>query len=482
MKFHIRSFLLIISCLIATSFQVRAQVDAKVFSLKDLQEAVLTNHPIVKQAYLLNDVAQTKIKQALGKFDPKLESNFNRKQFGDKDYYSNWQNELKVPLWLAGADLKLSYDKNYGDYINPQYYTGREGLGGLGLNIPIGQGLIIDERRNTLKQAKAMVRYAEADQVKQILTVWFDAVKEYWNWYFTYQQYKLIENGVQLADVRYNAIVKQAVLGDKPAIDSVEAFIMVQDRKIQLTKLEVELQNSNIILSNYLWGEDNTPMELPEYAIPQNPDSTYNELEKIKLGELMEKALSTHPEIQKLNAKGEQYDLEKAFRREMMKPKVDISGTLLTRRNTFGDYEPGKYDFRWENYKVGVNVVFPLFLRAERGKLEEAKIKRQEIDYDLFQMNRSINNNITTSYNMLSGYKRQLLQQDKNLLNQQLLLTAELQKYDLGESTLFLINNRESKLIDMKIKKEDLVSSYQKKIAEMYYKAGTMQELSDTKL
>ncbi|PZP50229.1 MAG: transporter [Pseudopedobacter saltans] len=466
-----------LSFFLTVSFYANAQVDtAKIFSIKDLQEAVLTNHPIVKQAYLLKDAAQTRIKQALGKFDPKLESSFARKQFGNNDYYSNWQNELKVPLWLAGADLKLSYDKNYGEYTNPQYYTGRDGLGGLGLNIPIGQGLIIDERRNTLKQAKTMARYADADQVKQILTVWFDAVKDYWNWYYTYQQYVLIKEGVQLADVRYNAIVKQAVLGDKPAIDSVEAFIMVQDRKIQLTKLEVELQNASIVLSNYLWGEDNSPVELPSYAVPQSPDSTYNELERVKLGSLMEYALNSHPEILKLNAKGEQYDLEQAFRKEMLKPKVDISGSLLTRRNTFGDYNPGQYDFRWENYKVGVNVVFPLFLRAERGKLEEARIKRKEVDYDLFQMNRNINNTITTSYNMLVGYKRQLLQQDQNLQNQQLLLTAELQKYELGESTLFLINNRETKLIDMKVKKEDLLSSYQKKIAEIYYKAGTMQD------
>ncbi|RZK66353.1 MAG: transporter, partial [Pedobacter sp.] len=48
-------------------------------------------------------------------------------------------------------------------------------------------------------------------------------------------------------------------------------------------------------------------------------------------------------------------------------------------------------------------------------------------------------------------------------------------KFTLGESNLFLINSRETKLIDMKIKQESMISSYQKTIAELYYKAGTRQ-------
>ncbi|WP_308199011.1 TolC family protein [Chitinophaga sedimenti] len=63
--------------------------------------------------------------------------------------------------------------------------------------------------------------------------------------------------------------------------------------------------------------------------------------------------------------------------------------------------------------------------------------------------------------------------QVKSIANQELLLNGEAAKFDLGESTLFLINTRESKLIDMKIKREEMISGYQKALAELYYKAGT---------
>ena len=77
---------------------VRPGDTARVFSLQDLAELVFANHPIVKQAALLSEEARAQVLQARGGFDPKLGSNFHRKQFGGTDYYNNWGNELKIPL------------------------------------------------------------------------------------------------------------------------------------------------------------------------------------------------------------------------------------------------------------------------------------------------------------------------------------------------------------------------------------------------
>jgi outer membrane protein TolC len=136
---------------------------------------------------------------------------------------------------------------------------------------------------------------------------------------------------------------------------------------------------------------------------------------------------------------------------------------------------PDYYDFNRGNYKFGFEFAFPLFLRAERGKLKQVKIKQMELDYDIQQSGREIKNNILTSYNDLSAYESQLKVQVQSINNQQTLLKGEAQKFDLGESTLFLINSRETKLIDMKIKRESMIAGYQKTLAELYYKAGTRQ-------
>ncbi|UEG54291.1 TolC family protein [Mucilaginibacter daejeonensis] len=472
-------FWLILFCTTATRAQNQIKADTgKVFSINDLQVMVFRYHPIIKQAALLTDAARANVLQSLGYFDPNLKAGFARKAFGGTDYYNDWTSELKVPLWLAGADLKVGYDRNVGTYTNPQTTTGTSGLSGVGLSIPLGQGLIIDARRNTLRQSRIMVRYAEAERVKQINATWYEIAKDYWNWYYTYRQYVLNREGVDLAQQRFNAVSKQTIIGDKAPIDSVEAYVTVQERQIQLEKNRIELQNARLVLSNHLWNEQGNPLELPEDAIPQRLNGMVDHVAKNVLDTLVGQAAQQHPELVKLRTKGAQLDVERLYRQEMLKPKINVSGTLISNRRDFNGYVSDKYDFNWNNNKVGLEFAFPLFLRAERGKLREVKIKQLELDLDIKQSGREIRNNILTSYNDLQAYEKQLSIQTQSVNNQNLLLQGENQKFSLGESTLFLINSRETKLIDMRIKLESMISGYQKTLAELYYKAGTRQALA----
>jgi len=456
--------------------QQRATLDSgRVFTLKDLEELVFFNHPIVKQAGLLSEEAKAKVLTAWGEFDPALKSHFGRKIFGGSEYYNNWSNELKVPLWFAGADLKIGYDRNVGTYTNPETRTGIPGLTGLGLNIPIGQGLLVDSRRNTLRQSRVMVNYAEAQKIQQINKVWFDAVKDYWNWFYAYRQYELIREGTDLAITRYQAIRNQTLLGDKPAIDSVEAAITVQERSLQLEKMSVELANTRLVLSNHLWSDRAEPLELPLNAFPQPADQLLGQVDKTHINTLVGSGVSDHPQLSMLKYKGLQLEWEHRYRREMLKPKLNFSGSLLTSRTGFNGQVPDNYELQWSNYKLGVDFSFPLFLREQRGKLREVQVKQWSLNYDVQQTGREIRTNILSAYNALKAYEAQLALQAKSIDNQQILVSGELAKFDLGESTLFLINSRETKLIDMRIKMAEIISGYQKTIAEIYYAAGTSQ-------
>ena len=450
---------------------------SKIFELEDLQMLVFRYHPVIKQAALLSESARANVLQSLGYFDPELKAGFARKLFGNTEYYNKWNSELKIPLWLAGADLKVGYDRNVGSYVNPESRTNSQGLSAVGLSIPLGQGLLIDARRNTLRQAKIMVEYAEAERLKQINAVWYGAAKDYWNWYYAYKQFALINEGLKLAERRFTALSRQTLMGDKPAIDSVEAYITVQERIIQKEKMKIELQNAQLVLSNHLWNENGNPLELPLDAVPENIDAARAKPNPLLLDTLIGQAANEHPELVKLRTKGAQLAVERSYRQELLKPKLNVMGNLISSRTDFNSVIPGYYDFNWSNYKVGIEFAFPLFLRSERGKLREVKIKQQELNFDLQQYGRTIRNDITTSYNDLSAYAAQLAVQIKSIQNQQILVTGENQKFNLGESTLFLINSRETKLIDMKIKQESMVAGYQKTLAELYYKAGTRQNI-----
>ena len=444
---------------------------ARVFSLQDLADLVFANHPVVKQAALLSADAQAQVQQARGGFDPKLGSGFDRKLFGGTDYYNLWGNELKVPLWPGGIELKASYDRMVGTYVNPEHRTPLNGLAGVGLSVPLGQGLLIDARRSTLRQARIMVTAAEADKVKQINEVWLQAAKDYWNWYYAYQQSVLIQEGVNLADTRFRATSQRAILGDQAPIDSVEARITVQDRLVQSEQLQVELQNARLVLSNHLWNKDAQPLELPTYAVPQVP--RLNAVDTIQFAQLQDLASNRHPTLIKLDAKIRQLGIEERYQREMLKPVINVTGSLLSRGDFYRSEIPGYYDVGWNNYKLGVDFAFPLFLRKERGKLQQTRLKVLDATLEQQQSRRTIVNQVKAVYNTLKAYERQLTVQAQTIANQRTLLQAELQKFELGESTIFLVNNRETKLIDLRLKQESMRASYEKTLAELYYYAGT---------
>ncbi len=457
--------------------EVRPADTAKVFSLQDLADLIFANHPIVKQAALLSEEGRSQVLQARGGFDPKLEADFHRKLFGGTEYYNNWGNQLKVPIWPGGIDLKASYDRFVGVYTNPETRTPLNGLAGIGLSVPIGAGLFIDARRSTLRQAKALLSAAEADRVKQINEVWLQAAKDYWNWYYSYQQNQLIREGVALASRRFEATARKAQIGDQAPIDSVEAQITVQDRQVQSTQLIVELQNARLLLSNHLWNKDGQPVELPDYAVPQTP--ALDTVSRQQYQQLAQQAAANHPTLLKLDAKIAQYRIEESYRREMLKPKLNLTGTLISQGNFYQNEVPAYYNFGLDNYKLGADFAFPLFLRAERGKLQYARIQLKEFALEKQQSQRTIGTQVGNVYNTLKAYEQQLRIQAQAIKNQRILLLAELAKFELGESTIFLINARESKLIDLRIKQESLRSSYEKSRAELYYYAGTRSKTAE---
>ncbi len=441
------------------------------FGYEDFKNLVLKNHPTVKQANLFPRDAEAEIMQAKGAFDPKLTSYFDRKAFKDIDYYNRWDNVLKIPTW-SGVDFKVGYERNSGKYLLEEESSQ---LLVAGLSVPIGQGLIIDARRNTLKQAQLGKNYAEAERQKLINSTVFYAAKSYWDWWFSYQQLQLIREGYDLANKRFIATRERARVGEQATIDSVEAKITLQDREVAVQQAIIDLQNYRLALSNYLWSSNETPLELPEDAAP--PIAPIRKVDEITLLALINKAKLQHPEIQKLNVKIDQLQIEERFRKEMLKPVFNANFNFIADGFVNKPIYDNKNSFSIDNHKLGFEFAMPLFLRKERGKLQQVRIKQQSTGLDLNLTRREILNDVYAAYNEVRNYEKQLKIQEDATRNQEILVRAEQRKFDVGESTLFLINSRESKLIEMRTKVESLKSKYEKALANLAYTAGLTELL-----
>jgi outer membrane protein len=187
-------------------------------------------------------------------------------------------------------------------------------------------------------------------------------------------------------------------------------------------------------------------------------------------------ARERHPDILKLDNKIRELDLEERFRRASLQPQLAATASLISATPTpdvkydWSSY----YSFQPKNYKIGVDLVYPIFLRKERGKLREVQIKNRQTALNRQQSGRDVVNRVKIAYNQVRALSSQISTQNQVITNQGILVRGELEKFDLGESSLFLVNSRETKLIDLRIKGEELRAKYQQAIAELYYVTGTI--------
>ncbi len=443
-----------------------------VFTIEDFMVQIAAHHPVAQQARLLSKRARQEIRMARGAFDPSANVKFYQKELGGKNYYTLWDNVLKVPLWF-GADLKAGFERNSGINVNGENITPSQGLNYIGISVPIGQGLMIDERRSVLQQAKLASDLAEAEKIKLINKLLYEAAKTYWEWAFAYHKWKLYQQGYELANFRLLAVKERTVQGDLAAIDSVEAIIELQNRQALTNQAWTEYQNAALLTSNFLWSENNTPLEIPETVIPSLLGTEIEPVPADSVVRMADIAQISHPEITKLRVKLGQLEVERRFTTDKLKPKLNLEYNLIGKGGTVGsDWVAGPY--LSNNYKFGASFSFPLFLRQERGKLQVTRLKMIETNLELQQTNRENLNQIYAAYKERQMLEEQIRLQEQIVANSTLLRNGEQQRFENGESSLFLINSREMSLLSQQVKLHELKTKYGKSKYNLQWSAGNL--------
>ncbi|TRX22830.1 TolC family protein [Flavobacterium franklandianum] len=418
-------------------------------------------HPLVKNANLEISKAQANLMMARGGFDPKLELNYNKKQFQGTEYYSIMNSSFKIPTWY-GIDIKAGFDENEGYYLDPQNKTPSNGLTSLGISVPLGQGLLINQRMADLQKAKIQVKLSQAQQKLEAIAVLYDASVAYFNWKKNYEEYLLYENYSTNAQKRYEGIESLIKQGDKPAIDSIEAGIVVKNRLLALEDSKLKLTKAKLELSNFLWLENNIPLELADAIIPEKKLGQTIQ-ETLNISDLVNQELSliNHPKIEALQSKIDMLTVEKKMKANMLLPKIDVGYSYLAQPNPT---KPNSTD----NYKVGVDFYFPLFLRKERGGLKLAQYKIQETEFTRDLEKVQLTNKISAQKTEIQSLTKQQKLINNLVTDYDTMLKSEVRLFTLGESSLFLINTRENNLVSAQLSQIALENRFYTSNSELY--------------
>ena len=426
---------------------------------------VKQHHPLIKQAELVLSTGEANLLKARGGFDPKIEVDYDRKKFKNTEYFDQLNATFKIPTWY-GIELKGSFEENTGEFLNPNLTVPEDGLYSAGVSFALAQGLLINERMATLKKARFFEQQTIADRDLLVNNLIYEASLAYFDWVETENEKVIYDTFLKNATTRLDAVTRSVAEGDKAAIDITEARITAQTRRLNLEAASLNAQKARLVASNFLWI-DGIPLEIQETVYPEKPELSVLDASLLLVGITDTSVfLNNHPKLKSLDAKIDGLEVDRFLKKNKLLPKVNLQYNFLS---PDADRLDG---FNTANYKAFVDLSFPIFLRKERGDLKLADLKVQDAEYELTATSLAIKNKLDATEAEITSLLEQNNLITEIVIDYETLVKAEERKFFLGESSLFLINSREQKLIDARLKANTLAVKELTAKAKLYNAAG----------
>lgn len=445
------------------------QLQAQLFTPESFIQQIKQFHPIAKQANIQVEKAKADLQSAKGGFDPSLNFNASNKTFDGKNYYSYNNPEIKIPTGIGGVDIKTGLESNVGKYINPELSSGKTSY--LGIEMPLGKGLLLDKRRATIQQAKIFQSQSQQDQLKMLNDLLFNAYNAYWQWAGAYQIYRIYQKYYQISNERLRLVRIAYNNGDRAAMDTLEALTQVLSYDALLNDASQRINTTSLEMSNFLWLDNDSAYQLPKQYFPDTLQFIKPFIEH-SLDEMINRSSIENPSLKAYDFKLKALDVERKLKYQNMLPMVNLKANLLNAGYNVVNGIDG--NFLQNNYKWGIDVKLPLLMREGRGDYTKSKLKIQETNLEFIAKKWETENKIRNYYSEANLLQTQIKAVESAYNGYLMLFKAENLKFYNGESSLFLVNNRETKLIETAEKLVNLRVKYFKATYAAKWAAGLL--------
>lgn len=433
----------------------------------DFISGILQNNPLAKRANNEKKYANLQLRAARGNYDPIVSGNYDQKQFNGYNYFTTFNSEVKQPIF-TNQYLRFGYDYGIGPNVNPEFYTPSQGLPYFGLEVGILQGLVIDKRRADVLKAKEYINYFTAEQQMQLNNILFESSQRYFEWLFSAKQIALNNYFIDAARKRLEGIEALANVGERATIDTIEAAIFYQSRLLDLQNALMDNQKSSNDLSIFIWQNEN-PVSLNNNYQAVDSLEIYYIKAKLVLAENLNSVNTQNPILSKYNALQNVLNVDVRLKKEMIKPVLNVKYNFLS--NSTSAVNPV---FSNNNYKWGLNMSFPLLLRNSTNEYKMAKVISQNNSLEFLNKTNELNFKINALKQTITILAQQLLNAERSVSYSKLLLEAERLKFDNGESSLFMLNTRENKLLETELKLAEYKLKFIKTVLNIIYLNGNI--------
>lgn len=401
--------------------------------LEEVLQSVRCHYPQVTIARLEIIKAQGAFIAAKGQFDPTVDASTRSQPIGG--YINNYADtQVTLPTLYNGIKLVAGYRNGEGNF--PIYYqnylTNSSGEYRAGMSLPLLQDRLIDKQRTNLFSTAELMQMKQQDAAAIQIKIYQETIKAYWQWVEAGLQLRIFKKLLHLAETRQHAIEYQAHQGDLPTLAITENLQQIMQRQQLLNQGRMLFEQTAVNLSLYYRDKQGLPRLPSTNRLPVSVSTKTKPIPGVFLN------LKKHPSLKKLASYTKVIQLKRDLAHNALLPQLDATAYTFKQNGT------GGYPLLIpQAAMLGLSFKFPIFRREAKGKLIQAESELNQIKTESTFLYQQLYNDLS---NVLIGIKRgiqqiNLLQREWELANK--MERAEIKKFYAGDSSLFLVNQRE---------------------------------------
>ena len=502
-------------------------------SLREALSMALENNKDIEVARENVRIAEFDLLGAKGIYDPRIITTafYERAENPIASFLSGGQNgsviqndyagtaRLEGQSPFLGGNYRLDFSSvrlttnNQFTALSPQYPTALT----FSYTQPLLRGLKIDNNRRQIEIARKNLSLTDAQFRQRAIDTITNVQRAYWDLVFSLRSLQVQRDAVTVARTQLEHNKRLVQEGQLAPIDVVaaEAQISTYEQGV-FSALEgvsrAENNLKNLIAENQkapIWTESLVPTDPVDLAVPE-----------ISLPDALKTAMENRPELQQANVLREINEIDQRYFKDQTKPGIDLVGTYgvtglagsissginpITASNlelrervnelsrleqldplpvippqTFSPDLLGGYNQslqnllanRYNNFRVGVQISLPLRNRTAEAQLGRSLVEGERIGTQREQLEQTIQVDVRNALQAMRSSEARLRAAVATREANEQQFASEQRKLDVGQSTVFLVLERQTALTEARGRELQAQTDLNKAIADLQRATG----------
>jgi outer membrane protein TolC len=503
-------------------------------ALREALSMALENNKDIEVARENVRIAEFDLLGARGVYDPRVTTTafYERAENPISSFLSGGQNgstvqsdytgtaRLEGQSPVLGGNYRVDFSSirlttnNQFTALNPQYPTALT----FSYTQPLWRGLKFDNSRRQIEIAKKNLSLTDAQFRQRAIDTITNVQRAYWDLVFALRSLQVQRDAVSTARQQLEHNKRLVEEGQLAPIDVVaaEAQISTYEQGVFSALEEVsraENNLKNLIAQNQkapIWTESLVPTDSVDLAVPG-----------VSLPDALKTAMENRPELQQSNVLKEINEIDQRYYKEQTKPAIDLVGTygltglagslstagvnpftasnLVVRDRVdelsrlvgldplppvpvqtitpelLGGYNQSLQNLlanRYNNFRVGVQINLPLRNRTAEAQLGRALVESERIGTQREQLEQTIQVDVRNALQSMRSAEARLRAAVATREANEQQFASEQRKLDAGQSTVFLVLERQTALTDSRGLELKAQTDLNKAIADLQRATG----------